>query len=66
MHLCTGPDYPQTGLGECPGEPDIGGHQVIKIMTRPLKYFHVYIYYFEEMQMHIKLTVNDTIYTERI
>lgn len=26
------------GLGECPGAPANGAHQVIKIITRPLKY----------------------------
>ncbi len=40
-----------TALGHQP----IGRHQVIIIMTRPLYIFHVlYIYYFEEMQMHRK------------
>ncbi len=39
------------------GHQPIGGHQVIKIMTRPLKYFscfYIYIILLEEMQMHRK------------
>ncbi len=37
------------------GHQPIGGHQVIKIMTRPLKYFSciVHIILLEEMQMHM-------------
>ncbi len=59
---CWTIESPMTTASRSVSQRDNRGHRVIKIMTRPLKYFScIHIYYSEDMNYS-----NDTIYTERM